>query len=39
MTAPAYYGVELNDDILLPLAGARVGSLSYVDWLYRSMAD
>ena len=34
-----YYGVELNDDTLLPLAGARVGSLSYVDWLYRSMAD
>ncbi|PSH61133.1 SDR family oxidoreductase [Phyllobacterium sophorae] len=34
-----YYGVELNDDTLLPLAGARAGSLSYVDWLYRSMAD
>ncbi|WP_341487586.1 NAD(P)H-binding protein [Pararhizobium sp. A13] len=34
-----YYGVELNDDTLLPLAGARVGSLSYVDWLYRSMAN
>jgi uncharacterized protein YbjT (DUF2867 family) len=34
-----YYGVELNDDTLLPLKGARVGSLSYVDWLYRSMAD
>lgn len=34
-----YYGVELNDDTLLPLARARVGSMSYVDWLYRSMAD
>jgi uncharacterized protein YbjT (DUF2867 family) len=34
-----YYGVELNDDTLLPLKGAPVGSLSYVDWLYRSMAN
>jgi uncharacterized protein YbjT (DUF2867 family) len=34
-----YYGVELNGDTLLPLAGARVGSLSYVEWLYRSMAN
>jgi uncharacterized protein YbjT (DUF2867 family) len=34
-----YYGVELNDDTLLPLKGARVGSLRYIDWLYRSMAN
>jgi hypothetical protein len=34
-----YYGVELNDDTLLPLKGARVGSLPYVDWLCRSMAN
>jgi uncharacterized protein YbjT (DUF2867 family) len=34
-----YYGVELNDDTLLPLKGSRVGSLRYIDWLSRSMAD
>ncbi len=34
-----YYGVELNDDTLLPLKGAQVGSLRYADWLSRSMAD
>jgi uncharacterized protein YbjT (DUF2867 family) len=34
-----YYGVELNDDTLLPLKGARVGSLRYVEWLNRSMAN
>ncbi len=33
-----YYGVELNDDTLLPIKGARVGSLRYIDWLTRSMA-
>ncbi|TCL67176.1 NAD(P)H-binding protein [Rhizobium sp. BK251] len=31
-----YYGVELNDDTLLPLAGAKMGSLRYADWLNRS---
>lgn len=34
-----YYGVELNDDTLLPLTGARVGSVRYVEWLYRSMGN
>ncbi|SFJ33960.1 Uncharacterized conserved protein YbjT, contains NAD(P)-binding and DUF2867 domains [Phyllobacterium sp. CL33Tsu] len=34
-----YYGVELNDDTLLPLKGSRLGSLRYGDWLYRSMAN
>ncbi|RCW81930.1 SDR family oxidoreductase [Phyllobacterium bourgognense] len=34
-----YYGVELNDDTLLPFKGARVGSLQYIDWLTRSMAN
>jgi uncharacterized protein YbjT (DUF2867 family) len=34
-----YYGVELNDDTLLPLKRARVGSLRFVDWLSRSMAN
>jgi uncharacterized protein YbjT (DUF2867 family) len=33
-----YYGVTLNDDTLLPQDGARVGSLRYVEWLYRSLA-
>jgi hypothetical protein len=33
-----YYGVELNDDTLLPLKGSRVASLRYVDWLFRSVA-
>ena len=33
-----YYGVELNDDTLLPLNGSRVGSLRYLDWLFRTMA-
>jgi uncharacterized protein YbjT (DUF2867 family) len=32
-----YYGVELNDDTLLPRKGARSGSLRYADWL--SMSD
>jgi uncharacterized protein YbjT (DUF2867 family) len=34
-----YYGVELNDNTLLPLEGARMGSLRYVDWLSRSLAN
>ena len=34
-----YYGVELNDDTLLPLNGAREGSVRYVDWLSRSTAN
>ncbi|MEK1888740.1 MAG: SDR family oxidoreductase [Phyllobacterium sp.] len=34
-----YYGVELNDDTLLPLKAARLGSLRFGDWLYRSMAN
>ncbi len=34
-----YFGVELNDDTLLPLKGSSVGPLRYVDWLYRSMAN
>ncbi|PZM13771.1 SDR family oxidoreductase [Rhizobium tubonense] len=33
-----YYGVELNDDTLLPLKGARVGSQRYVDWLTKGPA-
>jgi len=33
-----YYGVELNDDTLLPLKGARSGSQRYLDWLYQAMA-
>lgn len=28
-----YYGVELNDDTLLPLKGARMGSRRYAEWL------
>ena len=34
-----YYDVELNDDTLLPLNGAREGSVRYVDWLSRSPAN
>ncbi|UXN58893.1 SDR family oxidoreductase [Phyllobacterium zundukense] len=34
-----YYGVELNDDTLLPLNDRRIGSMRYGDWLYRSMAS
>jgi uncharacterized protein YbjT (DUF2867 family) len=34
-----YYGVELNDDTLLPLNEWHVGSMRYGDWLYRSMAS
>jgi uncharacterized protein YbjT (DUF2867 family) len=34
-----YYGVELNDDTLLPTKGVRMGSLRYVDWLSRSLAS
>jgi uncharacterized protein YbjT (DUF2867 family) len=34
-----YYGVELNDDTLLPLNDRHVGSMRYGDWLYRSMAS
>ena len=33
-----YYGVELNDDTLLPRKGAHIAPQRYVDWLYRSMA-
>ncbi|MBA1347754.1 SDR family oxidoreductase [Rhizobium sp. WYCCWR 11146] len=31
-----YYGVELNDDTLLPRKGARTGSLRYGEWLSTS---
>lgn len=31
-----YYGVELNDDTLLPRKGARAGSLRYGEWLSMS---
>ncbi|MGO4570133.1 SDR family oxidoreductase [Rhizobium sp. 2YAF20] len=34
-----YYGVELNDDTLLPIEGTRMGSLRYVDWLSQSLAN
>lgn len=34
-----YYGVELNDDTLLPLNDTHIGSMRYGDWLYRSMAS
>jgi uncharacterized protein YbjT (DUF2867 family) len=34
-----YYGVELNDDTLLPLNLAHVGPMRFVDWLNRSMAS
>ncbi|RCW82231.1 SDR family oxidoreductase [Phyllobacterium bourgognense] len=34
-----YYGVELNDDTLLPRSDTHVGSMRYGDWLYRSMAS
>jgi uncharacterized protein YbjT (DUF2867 family) len=33
-----YFGVELNEDTLLPFKGAHMASLRYVDWLYQSMA-
>jgi uncharacterized protein YbjT (DUF2867 family) len=34
-----YYGVELNDDTLLPLNPAHLGSIRFVDWLNWSMAN
>jgi uncharacterized protein YbjT (DUF2867 family) len=34
-----YYGVELNDDTLLPLHLAHVGSIRFEDWLNQSMAS
>ncbi|WP_157213338.1 hypothetical protein [Rhizobium sp. CF122] len=34
-----YYGVRLNDDMLLPHNDARMGSMRYVDWLNRSTAN
>ena len=34
-----YYGVELNDDTLLPRQPAHVGPVRLADWLNRSMAD
>ncbi|GAA3107911.1 SDR family oxidoreductase [Rhizobium viscosum] len=34
-----YYGVELNDDTLLPRHPAHVGPVRFADWLNRSMAD
>ena len=34
-----YYGVELNDDTLLPDDGARQGSMRYVEWLNGCLAN
>ena len=34
-----YYGVDLNDDTLLPRNLARVGAARFADWLNRSMAS
>jgi uncharacterized protein YbjT (DUF2867 family) len=34
-----YYGVELNDDTLLPDNLAHVGAMRFADWLNRSMAS
>ncbi|WP_205927179.1 hypothetical protein [Rhizobium sp. P32RR-XVIII] len=34
-----YYGVELNDDTLLPRNLAHIGPMRIVDWLNRSMAS
>lgn len=34
-----YYGVELNDDTLLPLHLAHVGPIRFEDWLNQSMAS
>lgn len=34
-----YYGVELNDDTLLPPHPAHVGPMRFEDWLNRSMAN
>ncbi|PKA44967.1 LysR family transcriptional regulator [Rhizobium sullae] len=34
----SYYGVELNDDTLLPSQGARTSSRRYLDWLFLKMA-
>jgi uncharacterized protein YbjT (DUF2867 family) len=34
-----YYGVELNDDTLLPRNLARVGPMRFADWLNQSMAS
>ncbi|MBX5302297.1 NAD(P)H-binding protein [Rhizobium sp. NLR12b] len=34
----SYFGVELSGDVLLPHVGARVGSQTLSEWLYRSMA-
>ncbi len=34
-----YYGVELNDDTLLPFHPAHVGPVRFEDWLNRSMAS
>jgi hypothetical protein len=34
-----YYGVELNDDTLLPRNLAHVGPIRFEDWLNRSMGS
>ncbi|AYG70070.1 MULTISPECIES: NmrA family NAD(P)-binding protein [unclassified Rhizobium] len=34
-----YYGVELNDDTLLPRDNTHIGSTRFIEWLNRSMAN
>jgi uncharacterized protein YbjT (DUF2867 family) len=36
---PLYYGIEVNDQSLMPGDGARLGKTHYKDWLSRSSAQ
>jgi uncharacterized protein YbjT (DUF2867 family) len=36
---PLYYGIEVNDQSLVPSDGARLGKIHYKDWLKRSAAQ
>ena len=36
---PLYYGIEVNDQSLIPGDGARLGKIHYKDWLKRSSAQ
>jgi uncharacterized protein YbjT (DUF2867 family) len=34
-----YYGVELNEDTLLPSSSARIAPMKFEEWLYRTMGN
>jgi uncharacterized protein YbjT (DUF2867 family) len=36
---PLYYGIEVNDQSLMPGDGARLGNIHYKDWIKRSSAQ